>query len=84
MNVPPVNSFQCLEKISNSLQFDGKITRGAMRLMQNVSDLGISAGKDPMGLAVAVLYILSKTEGKTIKQADIATGAGITDVTLRV
>ena len=83
LNVPPVNFFQCLEKISNSLQLDGKITRGAMRLMQNVSDLGISAGKDPIGLAAAVLYILSKTEGKTIKQADIATAAGITDVTLR-
>ena len=50
-NVPPVNHFQCLEKISNSLEFDGKITRGAMTLMQNISDLGISAGKDPMGLA---------------------------------
>ena len=83
LNVPPVNYFQCLEKISNSLQFDGKITRGAMTLMQNVSDLGISAGKDPMGLAAAVLYILSKTEGKSIKQEVIANAAGITDVTLR-
>jgi transcription initiation factor TFIIB len=83
LNVPPVNYFQCLEKISNSLQFDGKITRGAMTLMQNVSDLGISAGKDPMGLAAAVLYILSKTEGKLIKQEVIANAAGITDVTLR-
>jgi transcription initiation factor TFIIB len=83
LNVPPVNYFQCLEKISNSLQFDGKITRGAMTLMQNISDLGISAGKDPMGLAAAVLYILSQTEGKTIKQEVIANAAGITDVTLR-
>jgi transcription initiation factor TFIIB len=54
-----------------------------MTLMQNVSDLGISAGKDPMGLAAAVLYILSQTEGKSIKQQDIANAAGITDVTLR-
>jgi len=83
LNVPPVNYFQCLEKISNSLQFDGKITRDAITLMQNISDLGISAGKDPMGLAAAVLYILSQTEGKMIKQADIANAAGITDVTLR-
>jgi transcription initiation factor TFIIB len=83
LNVPPVNYFQCLEKISNSLQFDGKITRDAMTLMQNISELGISAGKDPMGLAAAVLYFLSQTEGKTIKQQDIANAAGITDVTLR-
>ncbi len=51
--VPPVNYFQCLEKISNNLQFDGKITRSAMTLMQKILDLGISAGKDPMGLAAA-------------------------------
>ena len=46
-----------------------------MTLMQNISDLGISAGKDPMGLAGGRLYILSQAEGKTIKQADIANAA---------
>jgi transcription initiation factor TFIIB len=81
--VPPVNYFQCLEKISNKLQFDGKITRSAMTLMQKILDLGISAGKDPMGLAAAVLYIVSQIEGETIKQADIAKVAGVTEVTLR-
>lgn len=81
--VPPVNYFQCLEKISNNLQFDGKITRSAMTLMQKILDLGISAGKDPMGLAAAVLYIISQIEGETIKQADIAKVAGVTEVTLR-
>ena len=81
--VPPVNYFQCLEKISNNLQFDGKITRSAMTLMQKILDLGISAGKDPMGLAAAVLYVISQIEGETIKQADIAKVAGVTEVTLR-
>jgi len=81
--VPPVNYFQCLEKISNNLQFDGKITRSAMTLMQKILDLGISAGKDPMGLAAAVLYIVSQIEGETIKQAVIAKVAGVTEVTLR-
>ena len=81
--VPPVNYFQCLEKISNNLQFDGKITRSAMTLMQKILDLGISAGKDPMGLSAAVLYIISQIEGETIKQADIAKVAGVTEVTLR-
>jgi transcription initiation factor TFIIB len=36
-----------------------------------------------MGLAGAVLYIISQMEGKTIKQADIAKAAGVTEVTLR-
>ena len=54
-----------------------------MTLMQKILDLGISAGKDPMGLAAAVLYIVSQIEGETIKQADIAKVAGVTEVTLR-
>ena len=54
-----------------------------MALMQKILDLGISAGKDPMGLAAAVFYIVSQIEGETIKQADIAKVAGVTEVTLR-
>ena len=83
LNVPPVNHLQYLEKISSRLEFNERITRSAMILMQNILDVGISAGKDPMGLAAAVLYIISQTHGKTIKQADFANAAGITEVTLR-
>lgn len=83
LNVPPVNYFQYLEKISSSLRFDERIIRSAMTLMQNILDMGISAGKDPMGLAAAVLYVISQMHSKTIKQADFANAAGITEVTLR-
>jgi transcription initiation factor TFIIB len=83
LNVPPVNHLQYLEKISSRLEFDERITRSAMILMQNILDMGISAGKDPMGLVAAVLYVISQIHGKTIKQADFANAAGITEVTLR-
>jgi transcription initiation factor TFIIB len=83
LNVPPVNHLQYLEKISSRLEFDERITRSAMILMQNILDMGISAGKDPMGLVAAVLYVISQMHGKTIKQADFANAAGITEVTLR-
>jgi transcription initiation factor TFIIB len=83
LNVPPVNHLQYLEKISSRLEFDERITRSAMILMQNILDMGISAGKDPMGLVAAVLYVISQMHGKTIKQADFVNAAGITEVTLR-
>jgi transcription initiation factor TFIIB len=83
LSVPPVNHLQYLEKISNRLEFDERITRSAMTLMQNLLDLEISAGKDPMGLASAVLYVISQMYGRTIKQAEFANAAGITEVTLR-
>jgi transcription initiation factor TFIIB len=81
--VPPVNYFQCLEKISNNLELDGKITRKGMKLMQSIVEVEISAGKDPMGLAASVLYIILQTEGQTIRQAKIANAAGVSEVTLR-
>lgn len=81
--MPPVNYFQYLEKISSSLRFDERITRSAMTLMQNILNMGISAGKDPIGLAAAILYVISQMHSKTIKQAYFANAAGITEVTLR-
>ncbi len=44
---------------------------------------GISAGKDPMGLAATVLYLSSLKTGENITQHDISNAAGITEVTLR-
>ena len=54
-----------------------------MTLMQKILDLGISAGKIRWDLQQPVLYIVSQIEGETIKQADIAKVAGVTEVTLR-
>jgi transcription initiation factor TFIIB len=44
---------------------------------------GISAGKDPMGLAASVLYLSSIKNKDTITQSDIAHAAGVTEVTVR-
>ena len=43
----------------------------------------IVAGKDPMGLAAAALYVASTLEGNGKTQKDIADAASITEVTLR-
>jgi transcription initiation factor TFIIB len=51
--------------------------------MNDIIKKEISAGKHPMGLAATVLYISSLNTGVYIRQADIASAAGITEVTLR-
>jgi transcription initiation factor TFIIB len=43
----------------------------------------ISAGKDPMGLAAAVLYLSSIKSGEAVTQISIAEAAGVTEVTVR-
>jgi transcription initiation factor TFIIB len=51
--------------------------------MNDIIKKEISAGKQPMGLAATVLYISSLNTGVYIRKADIASAAGITEVTLR-
>jgi transcription initiation factor TFIIB len=81
--VPQIDYFQCIEKIGSRIGLNEKIIRHAMKLMQQVLKRGISAGKDPMGLAGAILYVSMQMSGLSIKQSEMATASGVTEVTLR-
>ena len=54
-----------------------------MNLMNDVIKNGISAGKDPMGLATTVLYASCLKTGEQKTQVDLANAAQITEVTIR-
>ena len=43
----------------------------------------VSAGKDPMGLAAAALYLACVKNGEDKTQRDIAEAANVTEVTIR-
>lgn len=57
--------------------------RRALEVLRRAQANGSTAGKDPMGLAAAALYVASvmESEGKT--QKDYAKAAGVTEVTIR-
>src|SRR5918996_569697 len=61
----------------------GNIKRNDIGIMKNVTKSGISAGKDPMGLAASVLYLACLNTGESKTQTDIAEAAGVTEVTVR-
>ena len=88
--VPNTNPMNCLVTIANKLNISEKTKRQAMSVMNEVARNEIlSAGKDPMGLAAAVLYlscIRTSTSGdghENISLVKISNTAGITDATLR-
>ena len=78
-----------LVTIANKLNISEKTKRQAISMMNEVARNEIlSAGKDPMGLAAAVLYLsyirTSIGDGRENKSlAKISNTAGITDATLR-
>ena len=82
LKVPIVDSMKCIAKVANKVSLSEKTKRQAMSIMNDAKN-GISAGKDPMGLAATVLYLSSLKTGENITQHDISNAAGITEVTLR-
>ncbi|MEM3487630.1 MAG: hypothetical protein QW191_05120, partial [Conexivisphaerales archaeon] len=58
-------------------------SRKALDIIRRAMQSGISAGKDPMGLAAAALYVACVLEGENKTQKDIAEAAGVTEVTIR-
>jgi len=83
LKVPMIDPVKCIAKIANKLELSEKTKRHAISYMHNVKTSGIAAGKDPMGLAGAVLYLscLHCDEHRT--QLDVAAASGVTEVTIR-
>lgn len=69
-------------KIANNLDFDEKIRRKALEVMEQAQKKNLAVGKDPISIAASILYIVNLSERKNRTQAEIAKAAGITEVTV--
>ncbi|MDP8906172.1 MAG: transcription initiation factor IIB [Thermoproteota archaeon] len=83
LKIPQDDPIKKLVKIANKCQITEKAKRYAMKLMVEIIKKGLSAGKNPMGLAGAVLYVSCKNYNEDVTQREIAEAAGVTEVTIR-
>ncbi len=83
VQMPIANPLTYISKIAERTGISGKTQGLAIHILQEAKKKRAAAGKDPMGLAAAALYIacLKNDEKKT--QKDIAEAAGVTEVTVR-
>ena len=83
IRMPIANPLTYVSKIAERTGISGKTQGLAIKILRDARKKRASAGKDPMGLASAALYIacLKNSEKKT--QKDIAEAAGVTEVTVR-
>ncbi len=83
MHMPIADPLTYVSKIAERTGISGKTQGIAIRILREARNKRAAAGKDPMGLAAAALYIacLQNNEKKT--QKDIAEAAGVTEVTVR-
>ncbi|MEM2273090.1 MAG: transcription initiation factor IIB [Candidatus Bathyarchaeia archaeon] len=72
-----------ISKIAEKANMPGHVQTLALKILNEVRQKRISAGKDPVGLAAAALYIAAHLAGEKRTQKEIADAAGVTEVTVR-
>ena len=83
LKMPVTDSVQCVARIASKIGIAEKTKRFAIKVLKIAQENEASAGKDPMGLAAAALYLSCVKNGEDKTQRDIAEAANVTEVTIR-
>ena len=83
LKMPVVNPIQCIARIASMIGITEKTKRDAAKVLKIAQEHEESAGKDPMGLAAAALYLACVKNSEDRTQRDIAEAANVTEVTIR-
>lgn len=77
------DSLTYVSKIAEKNDISGKTQGEAIAILRKAKLRRFAAGKDPIGLAAAALYIACFQNNEDRTQKDIAEAAGVTEVTIR-
>ncbi|MGI0073548.1 MAG: transcription initiation factor IIB [Nitrosotalea sp.] len=83
LKLRPFDSSEFISRISNEVGISEKARRGALDLLSRLTELEISAGKNPMALAGSALYLSCVLNDEKKSQGDIAKAADVTAMTIR-
>ena len=83
LRMPVVDPVKCIARIASKVGLQEKTKRRAIAILRQAEEHRTSAGKDPMGLAAAALYVACVMENENKTQKDVAEAASVTEVTIR-
>ncbi len=83
VHIPVADPLIYVSKIAEKNEVSGKAQGAAIAILREARRKRIAAGKDPVGLAAAALYIACLQHNERKTQKDIADAAGVTEVTIR-
>lgn len=83
LKIPLAAPSDYITRFAADLKLTGTTARRAIKLVTEAKHAGLTAGKDPTGLAAAALYISGIVEGERRTQREIAEAATVTEVTVR-
>jgi transcription initiation factor TFIIB len=82
-SVPQINTGKYISKIVNNLALSGETERLAMVILNQASEMKLTSGRGPAGMAAACVYISSQLTNERRTQGEIAREAQVTEVTIR-
>lgn len=82
-DIPQVNPHGYISKIVNKLSLTGETERLSMKILDIASELRLTSGRGPSGIAAACIYISSQIIDDRRTQGEIAREAQVTEVTIR-
>ena len=83
VSVPLSDPIDFVPRIGDALKLSASTIRKAIQILNEAKKMGITAGKDPAGLAAASIYIASLLSGEVRTQKEVAQAAQVTEVTVR-
>ncbi|MDH5440530.1 MAG: transcription initiation factor IIB [Candidatus Bathyarchaeota archaeon] len=81
--IPPTKPSQYISKFSNHLAMQGKVEQIASKILRTATELKLTPGRGPAGIAAAATYIASALIGERRTQREVAEIAQVTEVTIR-
>jgi transcription initiation factor TFIIB len=83
LEMPVMDAVNCVSRIASRIEVGEKTKRYAIAVLKKAQKYEVSAGKDPMGLAAAALYLSCTKNDEDKTQRDISLAANVTEVTIR-
>jgi len=83
LKMPVVDPVKGVSKIASIAGLSEKCKRKAIEMLTLAKKVGAVAGKDPMGIAAAALYLSCISIGESKSQKEISQASGVTEVTIR-
>ncbi len=83
LNLKPTYPTSYINQFCSKLNLDKSVQQEAENIIRRAMELGIISGKGPTGVAAAAIYIAATKLKQPRTQKEIATVAGVTEVTIR-
>ena len=83
LRVTTLEASDFVPRIAHTLGLPGTVVRAAIDILNKAREAGVLGGKDPLGSAAAAIYLASLQLGVDVSQREIASAAGVTEVTIR-